>query len=127
MFKTLTGVLDPKKNPSAEEIQKIPPFIFARWLSGNPTTIMAAAQLNIYDKIPIENQYKMVKNVFAGKIKYIPYPKNTSEDKLKKVQYIADYFKISEEKANEYLELLSQEELNNIVHMYTEYELKKGK
>jgi hypothetical protein len=126
MFKTMTGSLDPKKNPSQDEIQKIPSFIFCKWLSGNPHSIQAANAINMYDDIPIENQYYMVKNAFAGKIKYIPYPKNVSQDKLKRVQYLAKHFNISEEKAQEYLDLISNEELDEIVNMYTEYELKKG-
>ena len=125
MFKTLTSSLDPKKNPSIEEIQKIPSYIFCRWLSGSPHAIQAANAINMYPDIPIENQYYMVKNAFGGKIKYIPYPKNDSVDKLKKVQFIADYFKISEEKAQEYLDLIDEKELNKIVGMYTEYELRK--
>jgi hypothetical protein len=126
MFKIMTGSLDPKKNPSQDEIQKIPSFIFCKWLSGNPHSIQAANAINMYDDIPIENQYYMVKNAFAGKIKYIPYPKNVSQDKLKRVQYLAKHFNISEEKAQEYLDLISNEELDEIVNMYTEYELKKG-
>jgi hypothetical protein len=125
MFKTLTSSLDPKKNPSIEEIQKIPSYIFCRWLSGSPHAIQAANAINMYPDIPIENQYYMVKNAFGGKIKYIPYPKNDSVDKLKKVQFVADYFKISEEKAQEYLDLIDEKELNKIVGMYTEYELRK--
>ena len=125
MFKTLTSALDPKKNPTTEEIQKIPSYIFTRWLSGSPHAIIAANAINLYSDIPIENQYYMVKYAFAGKIKYIPYPKSESVDKLKKVQFIADYFKINEEKAHEYLDLMSKEEINKIVSMYTEYELKK--
>lgn len=125
MFKTLTSALDPKKQPTQEEIQKIPSFIFTRWLSGSPHAIGAANAINLYADIPIENQYYMIKNAFAGKIKYIPYPKNITEDKLKKVQFIADYFKISEEKAQEYLEFISEKELKQIVDIYTEYELKK--
>lgn len=125
MFKTLTSALDPKKNPTTEEIQKIPSFIFTRWLSGSPHAISAANAINLYSDIPIENQYYMVKYAFGGKIKYIPYPKNVSEDKLKKVQFIADHFKISEEKAQEYLEFISKDELEKIVNIYTEYELKK--
>jgi len=126
MFKTLTSSIDPKKTPTAEDIQKIPSFIFCKWLSGNPHTIIAANAINMYSDIPIDNQYWMVKHAFAGKVKYIPYPKQQSQDTLKKVEFIADYFKISKEKANEYLELLSSEELNLIVQMYTEQELKKG-
>jgi hypothetical protein len=126
MFKTITSALDRKKNPSEDEIEKIPSYIFCRWLSGNPHTVLAANQINLYSDIPMVNQYKMVKSVFAGKIKYIPYPKNVSEDKLKRVQFVMSHFKISEEKAKDYIELMSDEELKSIVDMYTQYELKKG-
>jgi len=125
MFKTLTSSLDPKKNPTPEEIQKIPSFIFTRWLSGSPHAISAANAINLYTDIPIENQYYMVKYAFGGKIKYIPYPKNESADKMKKAEFVALHFNISEEKAREYLDLISKEELEKIVSMYTEYELKK--
>jgi len=123
----MTSALDKNKNPSTEDIQKIPSYIFCRWLSGNAHTILAANQINYYDKIPIENQYKMIKNVFAGKIKFIPYPKNTNEDVLKKIQYLCEYFKISEDKAKEYLDYISKDELDFIINIYTEQELKGKK
>lgn len=118
MFKTMTSVLDPKSKVTDDEIKKIPPFLFCRWLSGNPYTIGAANQINVLYNIPIENQYEMIKSVFAGNIKYIPYPKNESINNPIEVQYISDYFKISEEKAKEYLEFISDEELQTIVKMY---------
>lgn len=121
----MTGVLDTRKNPSIDEIQKIPSYIFCRWLSGNPHTIIAANMINLYPNIPIECQYEMIKTAFAGKVKYIPYPKNEPKDKQKKIEFIADWFKISLEKAKEYLDYISQEELETIVNMYTERELKK--
>ena len=116
----MTGVLDKNSKPSNEEIEKIPSFIFCRWLSGNPATIMASNQINYYDKIPIVTQYKMIKTVFAGKIKFIPYPKNVDQQQLKNIEYLTDYFKISEEKAREYLEFISEDELNSIIQMYEE-------
>lgn len=125
MFKTITSALDLKKHPTPEEIQKIPPFIFARWLSGNIHAIQAANIFNLYSDIPIENQYHAVKAAFGGKIKFIPYPKSASEETQKKVQYLAEHFKISETAANEYLEFISSEELKYIVDMYTERDLKK--
>lgn len=125
MFKTLTGAIDPKKNPTNEEIQKIPSYIFCRWLSGNPHTISAANAINLYDDIPIENQYWMVKHAFAGKVKFIPYPKNVTEQSLKKIEYISKHFKINEEKAQEYIEFMDVNELQGIIDMYTEMELKK--
>lgn len=125
MFKTMTSVLNTKQNPSEDEINKIPSFIFCRWLSGNSNTVLAANQLNLFSNIPMVNQYKMIKSVFAGKIKYIPYPKNVNADALKKEQYIANYFKINIDKAKEYLELMDNNEINTIVSMYEQYELKK--
>lgn len=126
MFKTITSVLDPKKNPSNEDLQKISSYIFCKWLSGSPHAVGAANQINLYSDIPIENQYKMIKSAFAGKIKYIPYPKSITEDKLKKIKYIAEHFNINEDKANEYLEYMSVDEINKIITMYSDYELKKG-
>lgn len=120
MFKTMIGCLDPKKNPSEEDIKKIPSYIFCRWLSGNRASIQAANMFNLYSDIPIENQYNVIKNAFAGKIKYIPYPKSVDEEKAKSIEYLIDYFKISEEKAKEYLTFISKDELNFIVKIYTD-------
>jgi len=125
MFKTLTGCLDKRKHPTDEEINKIPSYIFCRWLSGNPHTISAANQINFYDNIPMLQQYKMIKSAFAGKIKYIPYPKNVSENALKEVQYIAAHFNINTEKAKEYIGLMDPKEKQEIVQMYTDAEMKK--
>lgn len=121
MFKTIIGVLDVKKNPTPEEIQKIPSFIFCNWLSGSPHAIFAANQINYYSDIPIENQYKMIKIAFGGKIKYIPYPKKIQEDEFKHVDYLVEHFKISQEKAKEYLTIMDKSELKRIVDMYEEY------
>lgn len=127
MFKTMTGCLDPRKNPSEEEINKIPSYVFCRWLSGSPYTIMAANEINKNSDIPMVSQYNMIKSAFAGKIKYIPYPKNVGTDSIKKVDYLVEHFKISEEKAIEYLDLISQDELQYIINMYDEYYLKHPK
>lgn len=118
MFKTMTGVLDVKSKPSLEEIEKIPSYIFCRWLSGNPQTVFAANMINQFDAIPIENQYQIVKSAFAGKIKFIPYPKQHKEDIEQCVKNISDYFKISEQKAKEYLNFISSEELEFINNLY---------
>lgn len=126
MFKTLTSAIDIKKTVSDTDIEKIPSFIFCKWLSGNPHSIFAGNQINYYHQIPIVQQYYMIKHAFAGKIRYIPYPKNITEAELKEVGYIADYFKISFEKAKEYIELINQKEYRNIVDMYKTHELKKS-
>lgn len=118
MFKTMTGVLDLKKNPSDEEIKKIQSFIFCRWLSGNQFTIQAANMINQYACIPIENQYKMIKTAFGGKIKFIPYPKSLKGDDSKNIEYLSKYFKISIREAKMYLEFISKEEMKKIINLY---------
>jgi len=126
MFKTLTGCIDKRKNPSDADINKIPSYIFCKWLSGNPHAISAANQINYYYDIPMVQQYFMIKSAFAGKIKYIPYPKNVSEKALKEVEYIQEHFKINQEKAKEYIELMDPKEKQEIVNMYQDAELKNG-
>lgn len=119
MFKIMTSVLSKSKSRTDSEIEKIPSYIFCRWLSGNPITIQAANLFNQYDKIPIVNQFKMVKSAFAGKINYIPYPKNNSKDELKSLEYLQKYFNINLEQAKEHMEFISQEELAMITNLYT--------
>lgn len=120
MFKTMTKSLnDPKqKLPRPEEIDKIPSYIFCRWLSGNMYAIHAANQINIYSDIPIQNQFNLVNFAFGGKIKYIPYPKGVKKDESKIKEIIAKHFKINENLANEYLSFIDKKELENILQMY---------
>jgi len=118
MFKIMTGSLNKKKNPTESDIEKIPSYIFCRWLSGSPHCIFAANQINQYDKIPIVQQYKLVKHVFAGKIRYIPYPKNSANNQSEDVKIVANHFNINENNAREYLEFISKEELSYIKNLY---------
>lgn len=126
MFKTMMGTLDPNKKPSEDEIEKISPFQFCRWLSGSPGTILAANQINYYYNIPMVNQYHMIKNAFAGKVKYVPYPKSHKDVVSKEIEYLQRHFNISNEKAREYMELIDKQELKDIIDMYTEYDMKHG-
>lgn len=118
MFKTMTGVLDTRENPTQAEIQKIPSYIFCRWLSGNPVAIHAANAINQYPGIPIEAQFQMIREAFGGKIRFIPYPKKHQETQVQHAEYLQKYFKLSPEKAREYLELISDAELQNIINLY---------
>lgn len=118
MFKTMTSALDPKKRPSDEEVSKIPSYIFCRWLSGNPSTILAANTINQLFDIPVENQYWMIKAAFSGKIRFIPYPSQAKMDTEKSIENVSDYFKVSPEKAREYVDLISPDEMEFIQSLY---------
>jgi len=124
MFKILTGSINKHANPTDEEIAKIPSFIFCRWLSGNPYAIRAANIFNMYSKIPIVNQYKMVKHSFSEGINYIPYPKKAKIDTTLEIKYLQEHFKLNKQHATEYLELIDKRELKQITDMYKERDLK---
>ena len=125
MFKVFTSVLNPKSKPTKLELHKISSFMFCRWLSFNPRTILASNQINYYYNIPVENQYELIKKAFAGKIKYIQFPKKVSNEAHKSVEYLQEHFKITEEKAKEYLEEIDKDELKMIVNAYSERDLKR--
>lgn len=113
LFQVMTSVTKGYE-PTDEEIRMIPAFIWCRYLSGDPRLLPYAIMFNNSD-IPMRLQYKTIACLCQKfKIKYIPYPKNVqvSEDKI--INMIQEHFKINSEKAKEYLELMSPEELNYI-------------
>lgn len=114
----MAGVLNTKSRPSEEALQKISPFVFCRWLSGSIHAVQAANMLNLHYNIPVECQYNIIKNAFGGKIKYIPYPKSITDKTSYEQSVIAKHFKINENMAREYLELIDRNELKEIVGMY---------
>lgn len=117
MFKTIFTTLEKNTHPKEEEINKISSFIFCKWLGNNPYTIQAANQFNFYDKIPMYNQYYAIKNIFGGKKLYIKYPKNT-KDESKAYELIAKHYNVSLEKAKEYNEFLSKDDINKLIEIY---------
>ena len=121
MFKIIAKCLDLKKPISEEEINSVSPYLFCRWLSGNQYTILASNELNkYYNEIPFLNQFMMIRKTFGNKIKFIPFPKTLKDEESNEIKCLEKYFKISYNKAKEYLELISEEELRRIVEMYKE-------
>lgn len=117
VFKIITSCLN-NYQPSDDEINQIPSFLFCRWLSGNKITVFAGNEINKYYNIPVECQYKMVKKAFNGKIRFIQFPKAIKEDTSKDIEIIQKHFNLSYEKANEYLSFISKEELSNLKRIY---------
>lgn len=118
-FKVMTSCLNKKIKISEEEIEKIPSYVFLRWLSGSPYTVLAANFINMYNKIPVTNQFYMIRHAFGDKIKFIKYPKGSNEKgDSYELECLMKYFNISLEKAKEYRELIDEKELQNIVQMF---------
>lgn len=119
MFPTMWSSLDKNKTPSKEDINKIQSFMFCKWLAGDHRTINTANTINQYYNIPVENQYYLVKNQFAGKIRNIKYVKNEKELDNTDIELISKHFNINSVKAKEYLGFISQEELQYLRELYT--------
>lgn len=119
MWNTVFTVMDKKKRPSDEEIQKIPSFMFMKWLGGNSSTIFAANQINFYYHIPIVNQYDMIKQSFAGNNLYIKMPKS-KENTQAVDEILARHFKINIDKVQEYKDIIGDKEASKIIDMYSE-------
>lgn len=122
MFPTMWSSLDKNKNPGEEGLKKIQSFMFCKWLAGDPRTIGTANLINQYSDIPIENQYYLVKNQFAGKIRNIKYVKSDKDDlsaDISMLSTLSTHYKISTEKAKDYLQFISVEELKYLKELYT--------
>lgn len=123
IFKTITSSLK-NEEPTENEINEIPSYIFCRWLSGSYYFLQLANIFNRFSSIPIVNQFYTIKNynkyTLKQKVKYIPYPKQASEKEEKDLQYISKYYKCSLERAKEYLEFISDSELNRLRNAYSE-------
>lgn len=119
IFQIMGGVTKGYK-PTPEELKEIYPFIWCRFLSGNPNLLAYANYFN-NDKIPMDLQYQIISNVCKKrKIKFIPYPKNVNEKPNEDLEILARHFKINLDKAREYLTLIDKDELEGILKMYKE-------
>jgi len=109
-----------------EDIKKISSFAFSKWLSGNAYTINFGNLFNYYSDIPVDVQYKMVNQTFAGKIKYIPYIKIEKDDKTKQDYIIATHYNIGIEKTKEFSSFMSEDEINYLNDLYKDFHLKNN-
>lgn len=117
LFKTMTGVLDKNKNETISNINKIPSYMFCKWLSGNPKTIFDANFINLHYNMPIEAQYKLIRQTHLGKVKYIQWVKNEKDDS-KEIETVAKHLKFSFQKAKEFISLADKDEINSILEIY---------
>lgn len=111
------------KVPTEEQIKSINSFFFCRWLSNERKTVPIAAIINRYYNMPVPMQYKFAKvqiqNSDARRIKYIDYSKVKIPEMLQKLlDNIKRYYKVSEETAKEYFELMSDKERDRLMEMY---------
>ncbi len=117
MFPTMWSSLDKNKTPTDDDLKKIQSYIFCKWLSGDYRTIHDANIFNMYN-IPVKNQYFYIKHKHAGKIRNIKYIKSDKDEINTDVDNISNFYKVNSDKAREYLEFISQDELLKLREIY---------
>lgn len=99
------------KKDLSGNIKDYPPFIVNKILSGDIGCVCLINELNKRFTMPAEMQYKFLLHSIPKKKRYNPYVKKANEEYI---DVIKEYFKVSTEKAKEYLEVLDVEQLQAI-------------
>lgn len=116
-YKVMTSVLTTYK-PTYDEKMTINSFFMCRYLSNHPRGVFVSNMINrYYNVIPLNVQYDIAKQLLKGKIKFI---QQTSKPKVdtKLLDNISRYYKINEQHAIEYLELMGEEQIEDFRTLY---------
>lgn len=106
-------------NVTNDELKTVSPFLMCRWLAGDFRTVFVANFFNVHPDIPVQAMFKSVQAAFAGRIKYIPYPKGLSSVTEKDVEYLSKFYNIRHDLAKEYLKYISNDQMKQIRMYYT--------
>lgn len=104
MFNTFKKILQNQTITEAEA-KRVNPFMLRRWLSGDNRLIELANTLNTCE--PQCNMLVLCRSIAGslnGKIQFIKFPnKAKTQDDSANLNYIKEFFKVSEAEAIEYL------------------------
>lgn len=92
------------------------PFLTNRALSKYYDTIEAAHEMNINSHIDKKLQYDYLLNTVRKRKRFSSWPKKKTSENL---EYVSQYYQVSMQKADEYLEILTDEQLNEIKRILT--------
>ena len=125
-YQAMTSILKPNVNPSKEDIKRINSYFFCTWLSNNKFTLKIAEVLNLYYKIPVYAQFRFADDYakltgMANRIKFIGFNKKQSIPEIEKtLDNIQRYYKVNRSVAEEYFNLMPDEEKTKFYKMYNE-------
>jgi hypothetical protein len=103
-----------KKNLIEENQQlkkEYPPFIINKCFSGFVDTILFSNEMNMNNHLDNDMQYSFYINILRKKKRFSPWLR---KDKIKDLDYVKRYYGYSNEKAQQALKILTQEQLNFI-------------
>ena len=126
-YSIMKSAIDKKFMPNTEEIKTVNSFFLTRYVSNDPSTIYIANILNCNAKIiPIEAQYKFIRNSTMEKVAFISYPKKEKLISDKDLKLVMQYYKCSESVAKDYVKILGVQKTQDIVDKYKNIGKKKA-
>ena len=103
-----------KENLIAEDpdaINKYPPYIINRCLSGHLDCIMFANEMNKFPNLDKDLQYSFYLNTLRKKKRFSPWLR---KDKVTDLEIVKQYYGYSNEKASNVLKILTPDQINFI-------------
>ena len=88
-----------------------PPYIVNKCLSGHIDCLMYANEMNMNHSLDKKLQYDFLINIVRIKKRYSPWIR---KDKIKDLDVVKSYYKYSDEKAEQALKILTQDQINFI-------------
>ena len=94
-----------------DAINKYPPYIINRCLSGHLDCIMFANEMNIHNHLDKDLQYSFYLNTLRKKKRFSPWLR---KDKVTDLEIVKQYYGYSNEKALNALRILTPDQINFI-------------
>jgi len=110
----LNSINQTKKNLIDDDptiTKEYPPYIINKCLSGHIDCLMYANEMNIHHALDKKLQYDFFINIVRIKKRYSPWIR---KDKIKDLDVVKSYYKYSNEKAEQALKILTQDQINFI-------------
>ena len=101
-----------------EEIKKgYTPFMINRFVSMAEVYIPLVNEINRYD-IPKATHYRFFWSALPKKAHYFKYIKKSKDLDIDEKKFIAEYFEVGLRDAERYIEILSEEQITEILNVY---------
>ena len=98
-----------EEDPDVE--REYPPFVINKCLSGQMDSLMYANEMNKYPNLDKRLQYDFFINSLRKRKRFSPWLR---KDKIKNIEAVRHYYGFSTEKAEQALNILSNEQLDYI-------------
>lgn len=98
-----------KENPDI--FKKYPPYIVNKCMSSHIDTIMYANEMNMNHSLDKDLQYEFYINIVRKRKRFSPWLR---KDKIKDLDAVKSYYGYSNEKAEQALNILTEDQLNFI-------------